>query len=323
MSFKVSNETKVGILASFALAIMIIGYSFLKGNNIFNKDVTLYTKYEFTDGLTSSSSVMIKGFKIGRVSNMQLIDNEYILTEIKVNNEYQIPVNSVARVMSADIMGTKVIEVVLGDATDYAQDGDTIFGDIELSLTESVKREILPVKNKAEQLMGSFDSLITKLQVVVGDQKIESSLNNVESATESFAKLMATLDTVIKAESNTIKGILRNVEGITANINDNGDNIDTLLANLAVLSDSLKRADIPHMVTTLDSTLQALNAVVTKINSGDGTLGMLLNDPELYDNLTRSTSSLDSLLTDLKDNPSRYVHFSVFGRNPDKDKKKD
>lgn len=322
MSFKVSNETKVGILASFAIAIMIIGYSFLKGNNIFDKDLTIYTRYEFTDGLTPSSSVMIKGFKIGRVSNMQLIDNKYILTEMKVSKEYQIPANSVARVVGTDLMGSKAVEIVLGDAGTIAQDGDTIFGDIELSLTESVKREILPVKNKAEQLMGSFDSLVTKLQIVIGDQKIESSLNNVESATESFAKLMATLDTVIKSESATIKSILNNVDGITANLDENGDNIDSLIRNLTVLSDSLNKADIPHFVSTLDSTLQALNAVVNKVNSGDGTLGMLLNDPELYDNLTQSTASLDSLLTDLKDNPSRYVHFSVFGRNPDKDKKK-
>ena len=319
MAFKVSNETKVGILASFALAILIIGYSFLKGNNIFDKDVTLYTKYEFTDGLTPSSSVMIKGFKIGRVSSMQLVDNQYILTEIKISNEYQVPINSIAHVMSADIMGTKIVEIELGDAKEFLQDGDTIFGDIELSLTESVKKEILPVKNKAEELMGSFDSLVTRLQVVIGDQKLSSSISNVESATGSFATLMNTLDSVVKSEAASIKSIINNVEGITANLNDNGDNIDSLIQNLAILSDSLNRADIPHFVSTLDSTLQALNQVMGKVNSGDGTLGMLLNDPELYDNLTQSTASLDSLLTDLKDNPSRYVHFSVFGRNKDKD----
>lgn len=320
---KISDETKVGILAAFALVIIILGYSFLKGNSLFKEDRKMYVKYNSIQGLNVSDNVVVNGFKIGRVSHMELLDaGGKVLVELKLENNFEIPSGSTAQIASADLLGTKVVNIVLNKGAAPAAANDTLLGDTQADLSESVKMEILPVKLKAEELMGSFDSIIKRLQVILDNNTIEKSFGNLEAGTKNFSDLTGKLDLLVEQESESLRKIIENLASITGNIENNNDNIDQFLGNIAQLSDSLANANIPSMVNTLDSTLASLNQVLDKINNGEGTMAMLINDPQLYTNLEKATFSLDSLLRDVEANPSRYVHVSVFGKKDERDKKK-
>lgn len=312
---KVSNETKVGLLAFFALAILILGYSFLKGNNLFQKDMVLYVNYDNIQGLNVSDGVIVNGYKVGRVSKMELLNTTgQIAIEIKISEDFPIPKNSIAKIVSQDLLGTKAVDITLNTGEEPVVSGDTLLPAIQADLTEAVKMEIIPVKLKAEQLMGSFDSLLSRIQVILGENTIENSLGNLETTTRNAKDLTGRLDSLIAAEADALKAIIDNMASITSNLDDNDENITNFLTNISTLSDSLATANIPSMIESLESTLVQAEELLDKINNGEGTAGKLINDPALYDNLERSTAALDSLLVDLKENPERYVHFSVFGR---------
>lgn len=283
----------------------------------------MYVKYMSIQGLNVSDNVVVNGFKIGRVSHMELLDaNGQVLVELKLDNDFEIPKGSTAQIASADLLGTKVVNILLNKGEAPAMPGDTLLGTTQADLTESVKTEILPVKLKAEELMGSFDSIIKRLQVVLDNNTIENSLGNLEAGTRNFSTLTGKLDVLVEQESESLRLIIENLASITGNIENNNDNIDAFLSNINQLSDSLANANIPSMVNTLDSTLANLNQILDKINNGDGTMAMLINDPQLYTNLENATYSLDSLLRDVEANPGRYVHVSVFGKKDERDKKK-
>ena len=283
----------------------------------------MYVKYMSIQGLNVSDNVVVNGFKIGRVSHMELLDaNGQVLVELKLDNDFEIPKGSTAQIASADLLGTKVVNILLNKGEAPAMPGDTLLGTTQADLTESVKTEILPVKLKAEELMGSFDSIIKRLQVVLDNNTIENSLGNLEAGTRNFSTLTGKLDKLVEQESESLRLIIENLASITGNIENNNDNIDAFLSNINQLSDSLANANIPSMVNTLDSTLANLNQILDKINNGDGTMAMLINDPQLYTNLENATYSLDSLLRDVEANPGRYVHVSVFGKKDERDKKK-
>ncbi|MDX2002688.1 MAG: MlaD family protein [Chitinophagales bacterium] len=311
---KISDESKVGILAAFGLAIMIIGYSFLKGNNIFQKKFVLYAVYENTEGLNQSDLVRLNGYPVGRVSRLALGPNNRILAELQLDQDIKVTKRTVAKIESADLLGTKQISLILDSAGALVQNGDTILSEAQLDLTESVRKELLPVKQKAEAMMGSIDSILQVVQGILKGGKIESSMNNLNKATGNFAHIAQNVDELLEAEKSTISNILKNVQGITGNLNKNDDAINKIIANLGAVSDSLKASNIPATIATLDNTLKDVRSLMNKINEGEGTVGKLINDPTLYKNLEKSTASLDSLLVDLKLNPSRYVHFSVFSK---------
>ena len=318
---KISDETKVGILAAFGLAIMIIGYSFLKGNNIFAKNFTLYAIYDHVDGLNPADLIKINGLAVGRVDKLSLLTkgSGKILAELHLNKGVVIPKNSVAKIESSDLLGTKQVSLVFDTPGPPAKDGDTLLTDVQKSLQQSVEMEILPVKKKAEDMMASIDSVVQVIQALLKGGKVESSLDNLSHATGSFARLAGNVDTLIYRERSTIKGILDNLDGITGNINKSNGQITGILSNMSTFTDSLSKVSIVATVRSMDSTLTQLDDVLKKVNQGQGTASKLINDQALYNNLTHASASLDSLLVDVKVHPGRYVHLSFFGGKKYKD----
>lgn len=307
-------------MAAFGITILIIGYSFLRGNNVFEKKTYYYAIYDKVDGLTTSDPVTFHGLPVGKVMSLDLLDDTSgrSIAKILMKKDIKIPVNSAFQLYSADLLGEKAVQLIVGDAKQYAQNGDTLQGNIAASLTEEVSMQILPVKQKAEDLLGSIDSTITILKVILKGGQIESSMSNIESATVSFSKVAKNIDTLIATQRQTLSRTFTNIEHITANLDSNGENITRMFENLAQLSDTLSEANIKEAVANLNSSLVELEKLLTSINNGEGTLGMLVTDKALYDNLTKSTANLESLLADLEANPKRYVHFSLFGGGKDK-----
>nr|WP_121273128.1 MlaD family protein [Pedobacter schmidteae] len=309
---KIANETKVGILAAFSIALLIIGYNFLKGNAIFSNETVLYARYSHVDGLQVSKPVLINGFQIGRVDKLELQSDGTILATLKIKGRYEIPKNSIAKLEGTDLLGSKAIIMALGTGTDYAQDGDTLNANVAKGLLETVQ----PVQKKAELIIAKMDSILTSVNSILNpnfQKNVDKSFNSIASTLSSLEATSKKVDNLVGTEGSRISGILANVEAITGNLKKNNEKINEILANVHSITDQVAAANFKQTIDNANKAMADLQGIVTKINNGQGSLGMLVNDTKMYDNLTNASKNLDNLMIDLKQNPKRYVHFSVFG----------
>ncbi|WP_443939295.1 MlaD family protein [Pedobacter sp. MW01-1-1] len=309
---KIKNETKVGILAAFAIAVLIIGYNFLKGNSIFSSETKLYAKYIRVDGLTVSKPVLINGFQIGRVSKLELQPDGIILATLNIKSEYEIPENSIARLEGTDLLGSKAIVMELGNSTKMAISNDTLNANVSKGLMEQVQ----PIQKKAELIIGKMDSILSSVNNILNpnfQKNIDQSFNSIAGTLASLESTSKKVDGLVGTESARIDAIFKNVEGITANLNNNNAKITAILANINTVTDKFAAANFKQTIDNADKAIADLQATINGIKTGKGSLGLLLNDSQMYDNLNNAAKNLDNLMIDLKAHPSRYVHFSVFG----------
>jgi phospholipid/cholesterol/gamma-HCH transport system substrate-binding protein len=310
---KINNETKVGILAAFAIALLIMGYNFLKGNSIFSNEKVLYARYAQVDGLTASKPVLINGYQIGRVTNLELQPDASIKATLKINNKYDIPKNTIAKLESTDMLGNKAIVLTLGNDKEYVAEGEFLQTNIEKGLKESIE----PVQKKVELIVAKMDSILGNVNNILNP----NTQKNINSSFASIANTLSTLEATTKkvdglvgSESTKLSNILTNVEAITINFKNNGKQIDGIMQNLNKVTDRVAALKFEETVNTANKTLADLQSIVGDIKSGKGSLGALINDKQMYDNLNNASKNLDALMIDLKANPGRYVHFSVFGK---------
>jgi phospholipid/cholesterol/gamma-HCH transport system substrate-binding protein len=316
---KIKNETKVGVLASFAIALLIIGYNFLKGNSIFSRETVLFARYSQVDGLGVSKPVLINGFQIGRVDKLELQPNGTIIATLKINNKYDIPYNTIARLESTDLLGGKAIVMDLGNSTEYAKDGDTLNANVEKGLMEAVQ----PVQKKAELIITKMDSILTSVNSILNpnfQKNVDKSFTSIASTLGALEATSKKVDALVGSESSKLSNILSNVEAITVNFKNNGVKIDAILKNLNEVTDKAAALNFKTTIDNANKAVADLQEMVSGIKNGKGSLGQLLNDTKLSDNLNNASKNLDNLLIDLKANPKRYVHFSVFGGGNKKDK---
>jgi phospholipid/cholesterol/gamma-HCH transport system substrate-binding protein len=314
---KQSREVKVGITFILAIAVMIWGLMYLKGLEIFKTKRTFFARYETVNGLVSANAISIKGMKVGQVKSLYFskADPSKIIVELVIENDYPIPDNSVAKIVSTGLIGSKEIEIALGNSKQMLENGDTLIAFTEATLGEEVNRQILPLKKKAENLISSIDTVATIIQELLNkntrDNLIEA-IEHIKEALENLAHTTYNIDTLVSKERNHLASIITNVESITYNLRQNNDKIRNILTNFSEISDSLAAVNIPRVIRNVDQTITDLNLSISKINSGQGSLGMLLNDKQLYDELTKTARDLNLLLEDIKANPSKYIKVSVF-----------
>jgi phospholipid/cholesterol/gamma-HCH transport system substrate-binding protein len=316
---KIKNETKVGVLAAFAIALLIIGYNFLKGNSIFSSETVLYARYSHVEGLGVSKPVLINGFQIGRVDKLTLQPNGTIIATLKVKDEYEIPKNTIARLESTDLLGGKAIVMILGNDKNFAKDGDTLNANVVKGLMETVQ----PVQKKAEMLIAKMDSILTSVNSILNpsfQKNVDRSFTSIASTLGSLEATSKKVDALVGSESSKLSAILSNVEAITANFKNNGAKIDAVLTNLNTVTDKVAALNFKQTIDNANKAVADLQGIVTDVKNGKGSLGQLINDKQMYDNLTNAAKNLDNLMIDLKANPKRYVHFSVFGGGNKTDK---
>lgn len=316
---KIANETKVGIMAAFAIALLIIGYNFLKGNAIFSSETVLYARYSHVDGLAVSKPVLINGFQIGRVDKLQLQPDGSILATLKIKGKYEIPKNSIAKLESTDLLGSKAIVMALGTGEDYAKDGDTLNSNVQKGLLETVQ----PVQKKAEMIIAKMDSILTSVNSILNpnfQRNVDRSFNSISSTLAALESTSKKVDNLVGSEGSRISLILANVESISNNLKQNNQKISSILDNVGSITDQVAAANFKQTIENANKAVADLQTVVSKINEGQGTLGQLVNDTRMYENLNNASKNLDNLMIDLKANPKRYVHFSVFGGGSKKDK---
>jgi len=299
-----NKELKIGAVTILAIIVLFIGVNYLKGLNILNSGRDFYAKYENIMGLKVGSSVFLNGYQVGMVSDVTLLSNKNkkLLVTVNVDKDFEIPQNTICKIVNQDLMGTKSINLELGFDSVFAKSGDTLISGIEGSLQDEVSAQILPLKIKTEELIGSIDSVMTIITAVLNKDARESLSNSLKSLDQTFALMSETMikvDEIVDDNDERITSIIKNLE-------DNNDEITNILNNFSDISDDIAKSNIKKLLTSLGEAAK-------NINDAEGSLGMLINDKELYLNLDKSSKELEELIRDIKENPKRYVSFSIIG----------
>lgn len=292
-----SREVKIGAVVVIAIGMLYFGLNYLKGVNIFKPDTYFYAQYDRVDGIVKTTPVFVNGFQVGHVSDIifDYTKEAPIVLEITVDKKLILPVGTIAEVYDSGLMGDKAIQLKLGKSSDLHTTGDTLLSGTQNGLIAGIVDQILP---PILELVPSIDSTIIALKNVVESPEIKSLLQNADATMANLKRSTGKLDGVI----DTVQYICNDLSGVTK---------------------SLDKVDWDSTMVALESTLTNLKTTTDKFNSTDNTLGALLNDKELYSDLDSTVNSANALLMDLKANPKRYVHFSVFGAKEKKEDKKE
>ena len=324
---KIKKEVKVGIVTTLAIGCFIYGFNFLKGRDLFSSQRKFYAVYSNIDGLVEANPLMINGFKVGIVGKILLANDTTgnIIVTLLLDNDVKIPNNSVARVVSSDILGSKAVELQLGSGMIYAESGDTLKSAMEDNLGQSVNKIVAPLQKKASDLLSSIDSVMVVVQQVFDENaraNLSKSFESIKLAITSLETTSYRLDTMVNSEKSKISSILTKVNTLATTLANNSDKLGNVINNFSNISDSLAKSNLTSVIKNADVALGQASEIMTKINTGQGTMGMLVNNDSLYRKLDKSSEDLDKLLKDLRINPERYVRISVFGRK-DRNKPKD
>lgn len=314
---KISNETKIGILAVVSLALLILGFNFLKGKSFFDKNDYIYAVFPKVTGLSNSSPVVLNGLQIGRVSEIKEKSpniEDGIIVAINLTRHVNIPNNSVAFI-SGDLLGTSSLVIEAGNAGSFLKDGDTIPTLQKPGLIDEVSKSLNPALQSLDGTLQSLDSLVQ----VVGSYFDPATKNNFHQIIANLSAASAGLNNLIASQNSALNQTMKNLESVTGNLAANNQQISNSLNNLDKTTSQLAEADIKGTIASLQSAISGLHGVVEKANSPDGSIGLLLNDKKLYQNLENTSRSLNILLDDVRVHPKRYINVSVFGR---KDKSK-
>ena len=314
---KISSEAKIGIIITVAIAVTIWGLNFLKGRNILKAVNTYYAIFEDIGGLEKNSKIFINGYQVGQVGNINFTaDGSRKLTvQLDIEKAFQIPQKSEAVLYDADLMGTKAIMIKLSDSDRFHEPGDTVPCRIQYGLTARLEQQLLPVKDKAESLIVTVDSLMSALSYVFDSNtsaSLQASIQNLETGTAGISNMLS--------EQGKLTSMITHMEAITLNLKNHNTQLASAMSNIESITDSIARSELKSTISNTNRTLAETHLILEKINAGAGTLGMLVNNDSLYQNLTSLSGELDLLLKDLQENPKKYVNVSVFGRS---EKKKD
>ncbi|WP_016989122.1 MlaD family protein [Flavobacterium sp. ACAM 123] len=302
---KLTREIKTAILVIASILLFIWGYSFLKGRDLLSSYKTLYVEYETVEGLTPSATVTLNGLEIGRVTHITIIESTgNLLVELQIKSDFPISKSSVAIIYEPGFINGKQISIE-PNFTDkeIAVDGDKLKGKIRLGLTDKVAEKLEPLQEKLDKILANADVLINGINSVL-DKKAQEDLRNslaeLSKTMEQFHKASLSMNTILDENKTQIKGVVTNFNKISG--------------NFSKISDSLNKADLGKTVRTLNKTLTKVDGVLLELESGNGTMGKLLNDDTLYDNLSKTSKELELLLQDVRLHPTRYINVSLFGK---------
>jgi hypothetical protein len=308
------KEVKIGIYAVVILLCAWAGIRFLSGVDVFGRHAIYYAHYEQVNGVQNAAAVMIRGVKIGKVSEIRVSPDDPTSVEVvlSIPRSYRLPVDSEAKIFSTSIMGSKAIEIVLGSSSEILESGSDINSGYTKDLMAVADSELDYYKDKITTLVENFNTTLKSLNSLVD--------NNNKSITEALAHLnsiTAGLDGAIGKDKQQLADIVASIDKFTKALSENSAHIDSIMTNVDSVTSALAEKNSGE---SLGESLAELNSVLAKINGGEGTVGRLICDEQLYANLNQASANLSALLADLKEHPKRYVHFSLFGAKDEVDK---
>lgn len=298
---KIRKEFKIGVFAVAVILVSWWGIKWLQGQNMLLSSSSYYAYYEDVSGLMVSSRVKLRGVQIGNIQDIEL-EGEKVRVEMLIEDEYAalIPVNSVAELGAASLMGGTEIVIIQGDATEMVKPDAVITGRIKPDLVGTMSE-------KAGELLDGLNTTVDGINTLLStnSEAINNMITNLEAMTSS-------INSMLNAARHDLNGTLSNLRTFTGTLAANSGRIEAMIGNIDQVTTDLAEA---NFVEQLSSTLSSLDTIVTSIENGDGTAGMLINDKALYQSLNDAGDNLAKLLEDLKANPMRYVHFSLFGKS--------
>lgn len=301
---KISNEVKIGIMAIIAIALLIFGYNFLKGKNLLEDSRTFYAVYDQVEGLNPSSAVTINGLQVGSITKIDIRKDAKLVVTMNIKKDFPFSKSSIAEIYGGDLIGGKSVAIVPDfENKTLAKPGDTLESKIEVGLLELVNDRLSPLQQKIEDGVSSVDTLLNSINYVM-DKDAQNSLRN------SIIKFNKTVDHLNSTASQVDNLLTENSDKFNTtmtNVNEMSDKFNTI-------SDSLSKIEFNKVIKELETTLAQVKSITKKIDDGEGSLGKLINDENMYTNLENATKEMEELLQDMKLNPKRYVHFSVFGK---------
>lgn len=295
---KLTKEIKIALVAIVGILIMYFGINFLKGMNLFSTNNAYYMTFDDIQGLGASTPIYADGYKVGTVDGMEYDykENGPIKVKVDINKDLRIPQGSKAEIVK-DLMGNLQVNLLLANnPRERIEPGGVIPGAVNGGMMDKAAN-LIPV---VEKMLPKLDSILTSVNALLADPALAASLHNVETITSNLTVSTRELNTLMAGLNKQVPGMVRKANGVL-------DNTNRLTANLASL-------DVQGTLNKVNQTLESAHQFTEKLNSNQGSLGLLMNDTKLYDNLTSTMSHADSLVIDLKAHPKRYVHFSVFGR---------
>lgn len=303
---RVSKEVKVALLGIVAVVALYLGFVFLKGTNVFSDTNRFFVVYNSVDGLTVSNPVLLNGVKVGIVQevNLQPERGNRIVVAMEINKNIDVGDSTVASLSSSSVLGGKAIDLKMGRNSKHYEGGDTLISFVQTSLMSVLTAKAMP-------MMGSIDSTIIKINHFFDEdakKSMQATLLNAQASSETMKNILA-------MNQRNIHNITSNLNQLTGSLKQTQQKFDRLASNLTTITDTLKRAEINQMIANMNTTVSEAQMAVKKFNENTGTLGKLMNNDSLYNNLNNTAASMDALMVDLKANPKRYVHFSVFGKS--------
>ena len=309
---KISNEVKVGATALVTILVFIWLYSFLKGKDLFSNTAHYYAVYDQINGLAESSPVEINGYKVGVVQSINFVNDGSgkLLVKMSVNKGFNLPEKTVAEITTATLIAGMKIRLVFGSGPGTYHNGDTIPGKLAESIITQFETELIPIKEKVTGMIIALDSVLTGINDIMNPEfkkNIRNSMANLNRTTKN-------IDEIIGSKEADLKSMLADLSKFSKMLSDNSGKLGSSINNLKTFSDTLAAANIYATIMNLKATLEQTSKLMDGLNKGKGTAGQMFTNDSLYINLKNSCASLDSLLKDLKANPKRYVHFSLFGK---------
>ena len=306
------REVKVGVFAVAVLLAAWFGARFLKGSELFSNNYKYYAYYDQVGGIQTASHVMIYGVKVGSVTKVTLDEDpsKGVELELSIDRRYRIPADSKAKIFSNGVMGGKAVDIVMGSSPEYIEDGGTLSSEVGVDIIDMAGSELEFFKEKITEVVGSLTTTLDGINSL-----LEENSANLNSIVANVDGITASTDEILRDQKTHLKEAIASLNLFAQSLGDNTEHIDSIMGNLDAFSAQLAEADL---VSEVESTVEHLNAVLAAADAETGTVGKLLNDAELYDNLSAASDNLSLLLADLKANPKRYVHFSLFGSNPDR-----
>jgi len=318
---KLTKTSKIGIWVVICLTVLIWGINFLKGRDIFRTEKVFYARYKDVGGLTPSTLVTLNGLKIGYIRDIYFAEDLSgdLIVKIAIHNNFPLPVGTSAEIASNDLLGSRIVKIDLGNSKQNYQPNDTLMSRVEVDLKQQVSEQLAPIKIKAERLLVSLDSIVisaSKILNPITQRDITQSIEQIRLTMTNLGSISKNLSEIISNQKSNVSSTMSNLNDITDNLKGNSGKLDHIMNNFSTLSDSLSEIELNKTINYLNSSIKNFDLILKKIDSSNGTLGLLVNDSGLYQNLNYTSESLNRLLIDFRQHPKRYVHISAinFGK---------
>ena len=314
---KKSTYIYIGLSFIFGIIIFIWGYNYLKGKDLFRNETIYYVRYHDISGLVNANPVLFHGMQVGAVRNIHLAPDGSgdIVIELVLNKKIPLPKDTRSRIINATLLGDKSVDLKLGTSREMAKSGDTLIGCVEVTLKQQVTSALAPMKARAEAILSNVDSLVasvSKMLSKTNTHSIDTTVRNIQGTFDNLNKTTANLNALVSDNRIRISQTLTNIDSLSLALNNKKGDINKIISNFKRVSDTLNQAQIGQTLRETKQSLTHLNVLLAKINAGQGTVGALMTSDSLHIELNKTMLQLNKLIKDIRENPHRYLKFSVF-----------